>query len=63
MNSDTFFLFILVFASIGLGIAFGAIAEKRTWQNDLIERNLAEWQVDAKTGKTEFVIFEKNEPR
>jgi hypothetical protein len=54
---NTLILILIVFGSVMTGL----ITHHRTtvsWQNKLIERNLAEWQVDAKTGKTEFVIFE-----
>lgn len=56
MKIEEIIIFVLALACFGLGLSL--VIQRNAFRNDLIERNLAEWQVDAKTGITEFVIFE-----
>lgn len=54
MKSD-FLLFIAVFVTFILGMIVGIGMSNISWQKELVEKNLAEWQVDEK-GNTHFVI-------
>jgi hypothetical protein len=59
MKSD-FLLFIAVFVTFILGMIVGIGMSNISWQKELVEKNVAEWQVD-KNGIVHFVIKPQGE--
>ena len=51
---------VLVVSAMGIGMIWGVSVANNDWRRTLIEKNVAEWQVD-KDGTTHFVI--KHQPQ
>ena len=55
MSKETLLLFVLTVSAMGIGMLWGISIANNDWRRILIEKNVAEWQVD-KAGYTFFVI-------